>query len=113
MKRKPMTGMVLTAPDGTDLRDSLRRKHKRDRGYAGLLLVRASRPRQAWFNFPARRLAPRSPAYSAAPRARAVATTSAMSVARCSELVSGCRMQARSVSRPPKTLPVTKACPRA
>jgi hypothetical protein len=23
MKRKPMTGIVLTAPDGTDLRDSL------------------------------------------------------------------------------------------
>ena len=28
MKRKPMTGMVLTAPDGTDLRDSLTRKRE-------------------------------------------------------------------------------------
>ena len=44
---------------------------------------------------------------------RAVATTSATSVDRCSEPVSGCRMQARSVSRPPKTVPVTKARPRA
>jgi hypothetical protein len=26
MKRKPMTGIVLTAPDGTDLRDSLASK---------------------------------------------------------------------------------------
>jgi hypothetical protein len=51
--------------------------------------------------------------YSAATSVRAVATTSATSVARCSELVSGCRMQARSVSRPPKTVPVTKARPRA
>jgi hypothetical protein len=29
MKRKPMTGIVLTAPDGTDLRDSLARKRER------------------------------------------------------------------------------------
>jgi transposase len=28
MKRKPMPGIVLTAPDGTDLRDSLTRKQK-------------------------------------------------------------------------------------
>jgi hypothetical protein len=51
--------------------------------------------------------------YPAATSVRAVATTSATRVARCSELVSGCRMQARSVSRPPKTVPVTKARPRA
>ena len=44
---------------------------------------------------------------------RAVVTTSATSVASCSEPVSGCRMQARSVSRPAKTVPVTKARPRA
>jgi hypothetical protein len=51
--------------------------------------------------------------YSAASIVRAVVTTSSTSVARCSALVSGCRMQARSVSRPPKTVPVTKARPRA
>ena len=44
---------------------------------------------------------------------RAVATTSATSVARWSEPVSGCRMQARSVSVAPKTVPVMKARPRA
>ena len=48
------------------------------------------------------------------PGVRAVATTSADEGREViPSRVSGCRMQARSVSRPPKTVPVTKACPRA
>src|SRR3954464_10108365 len=44
---------------------------------------------------------------------RAVATTSETRISRCVDSVSGCRMQARRVSRPSRTVPVTKARPRA
>ena len=61
-----------------------------------------------------RRRAPRSPRYPAATRVRAAVRTSATSVSRCSERVSRCRMQARSVYHlHRRQLPVTGTRPHA
>jgi hypothetical protein len=101
------------ARDRMDRRDALPGEGLRDLGYAALRLITRFQSKAGMVELPRLPRCSVDARYQAVTSVRAVATTSATRVVRCSdELVSGCRMQARSVSRASKTVPVPKARPR-